>query len=233
MTRTMNSQALVLLDQMLGLSGPGGEQYTTLDDGNVQQVIEISEIARRSLTPAGTAGIYSAICKNRAEGAAGLNDNVVDPYDLADSFTVDQDTNAWPTPVPRGFDVWLIDASVWTETNPSRVDWMELDLTVPSNHQAFFVTRDSMGTPDQGTNDLTHQGLVRWDTALDDDTVTGAATVIRWATENGTINASINKRIRRGTTINFKSHTNAQYVDCYVGLTLGLFPEGLGQDVVT
>ena len=90
-----------------------------------------------------------------------------------------------------------------------------------------------MGTPTQGTNDITHQGIVRWDTALDDDTVTGAATVIRWATENGELNASINKRIRRGTTINFKTHTNALYVDCYLGITLGLFPEGLGQDVVT
>ena len=58
----MNSQALVLLDRMLGLSGSSsGEQYTTLDDGNVQQVVEISDIARRSLTPASSVGLFGMI----------------------------------------------------------------------------------------------------------------------------------------------------------------------------
>jgi len=233
MTRTMNSQALVLLDRILGLSGSSsGEQYTTLDDGNVQQVIEISDIARRSLTPANTTGLFIATLQNRHEAATGLNRNPVDPYNLADTVTMAYRTNTWPVPVPRGFDIWLIDASVYTEGNATRLDWAELDLFTPTTHTAWAVRRDDMGTQEQIANDTAHLGIARWDTALP-DSMTGVASVQRWATVNDEIRVSINRRLRRGTQINFKTFTNALYIDVNVDLTLGLFPEGLGQDVAT
>lgn len=229
----MNSQALVLLDRILGLSGSAsGEQYTTLDDGNVQQVIEISDIARRSLTPAATTGLFTARIKNTHEASTNLNTNPVDPYDLADTVTLSYRTNTWPTPVPRGFDVWLIAASVITEGTASRLDWAELDLHTPSTSQAFGVQRADLGTQVQLGNDVAHLGIARWDTVLPDTIITGV-TVQRWATTNDEINVSINRRIRRGTEINFKTKVNALYIDVTVDLTLGLFPEGLGQDIVT
>jgi len=231
MSRTMNSQALVLLDRILGLSGPGGEQYTTLDDGNVQQVLEISEVARRSLTPAGSSGLFTIIARNTSTVVSALHSQDIDPYNLAAELTLTADTNGWPVPVGRGFDVWLIGASMWSGY-AANIDFGQLNMLMPESATAIYQHQTDNATPVQATDTSTHQ-LVVWDTPLDEDVMPGATDMRTWATENGTIYVPFNMRLVRGVKLNWITYFNAVTATAYVNLIMGIFPEGLGQDIAT
>lgn len=228
----MNSQALALMDRILGLSGSSsGEQYTTLDDGNVQQVIEISPIARRSLTESGTTGIFDISFNNLHSGAS-LNSNPINPYNLEENVSLTSRVNIWPVPVPRGLDVWLIGANAMQVGTDTNVSWCQLLLTMPSTFQALYQRRSSMGVPIQITNDLSYHSLTRWDTLAPDDILTSGSARYSFETENGEMYQHYGLRIRRGTTIDFITNTTgAAEIDCH--MIVGLFPEGLGQDVAT
>jgi hypothetical protein len=232
MSRTMNSQALVLLDRILGLSGPGGEQYTTLDDGNVQQVLDIAAIARRSLTQAGSAGIYQ-LTMHATHDAGSLSNMFLDPYNFGASVTLTSRTNSFPTPVPRGFDVWLIGASFSTDTNGTRLDWGQLSLQSPSSHMALNIAQTNMGGETQETNDLAWTHLARWDTIHTDDMITGVVGRQLWETTNGRAYVPFNMRLRRGQQLVAMNNSSSGEVQSYLTCTLGLFPEGLGQDIAT
>jgi len=229
----MNSQALALLDRILGLSGTGsGEQYTTLDDGNVQQVIEISEIARRSLTQAGTSGVFQVVMHATHTGAS-MTNMFLDPYNFGNSLTVSQDVNAWPVPVPRGLDVWLIGASFSTDGNGSRLDWGQLSLQSPSSHMALNIGQIDAGGETQSGNDLGWTHLARWDTWDDDDMIYGVVNRELWVTADGRAYVPFNMRLRRGQLLVAINDSSAGEVQTYLSLTLGLFPEGLGQDIAS
>ena len=232
MTRTMNSEALVLLDRILGLSGPGGEQYTTLDDGNVQQVIEISDIARRSLTPAGTAGIFNVVIQNNDTSGTLIN-QTMDLYDLRNTMTLTASTHAYPVPVPRGFDVWLIQASAWTGWDLTKIDLLQLNLASPSSHNAITANQTLNGAPIQSGPALGRQPLVRWDGGEAIGTITGATDVYPLYTLEGLVSKRLNLRIRRGTELMVASVCSASQVEMNVEIIVGVFPEGLGQDIAT
>jgi len=237
MSRTMNSQALVLLDRMLGLSGPGGEQYTTLDDGNVQQVLEIGAIARRSLTFAGSSGLYTVGFRSDADTVANIARNSMNPYNFAAStaaggMTISEDTNGYPVPVPRGFDVWLIRASAFTSTSAGH-NWLQLNVQIPSSSMALRSYAADGGAESQLANDVSNMALARWDTALAGDTLTGSGAAYTWATENGTTSPEFGLRIPRGSRIDFITSAAATGTQAQCTLILGLFPEGLGQDIAT
>ena len=232
MSRTMNSQALVLLDRMLGLSGPGGEQYTTLDDGNVQQVLEISDVARRSLTPAGSAGVFTIMFENYEAGSTGVSSNVIDPYNFANELTVNFDTNGYPVPVPLGFDVWVIQASAYTY-DPSDFAWLQLSMVYPAKTTALTSRINAGGAEAQIGNNISYHHLVRWDTQLPGDVVTGADQQYVWATENGSLTQKIGTRVPRGGTLHFITDASVAGNYAFCNVILGLFPEGLGQDIAT
>ena len=234
MSRTMNSQALVLLDRMLGLSGPGGEQYTTLDDGNVQQVLEISEVARRSLTPAGSSGYYTFNMQSHHSAILLIN-QLQDPYNLSEEITLGvADINGWPVPVGRGFDIWLIGASIYTD-KVADADWALLQLNVPSRYMALSSHQSNMAPPSQNANDTARIILGRWDTWEADDSESGVVAIHAGLTENGSTYLPINQRLVRGTTIQLSTlaTTYANNVRYYMDYILGIFPEGLGQDIAT
>ena len=232
MTRTMNSQALALMDRILGLSGSSaGEQYTTLDDGNVQQVIDISAIARRSLTPAGSLGLYSIRLRNFHSSSALKIDNPCDPYNFANELTISYDTNAWPVPVPRGFDVWLIGASAWSDST-SKLAMMQLNLTLPSGSMAINQTSTDNSLAQVG-NDIAVQQLVRWSTVLGYDVGKVVSDMFTWLDAAGNSYQSFNTRLVQGTTLNFISIASSTTVKATCELLVGIFPEGLGQDIAT
>ena len=232
MTRTMNSQALVLLDRMLGLSGSGGEQYTTLDDGNVQQVLEIGPVARRSLTFAGEAGLYVIGMRSDADTVANIARNSVDPYNFAAELTVSGPTNGYPVPVPRGYDVWIIRASAYSNTTAGH-DWLQLNVQLPSSSMALYSYAADGGAESQLTNDRSNVALCRWDTILAGDTLTGSSAEYVWATENGTTSPEFGMRIPRGSRLDWITSAIATGTQAQCRVILGVFPEGLGQDVAT
>ena len=53
------------------------------------------------------------------------------------------------------------------------------------------------------------------------------------ATENGTTYCPIGLRLRRGTFIDTLCEVGAANISGFTTLTIGLFPEGLGQDIAT
>lgn len=230
MSRTMNSQALALLDRILGLSGPGGEQYTTLDDGNVQQTIDIQAIARRSLSVGDGGGIYTYELEN-VHTAAGQAGNQVDPYNFGNNLTVSFNTNAWPVPVPRGLDVWLIGTTMATN-NDANLDWGQVMLILPAINTALVSKTTDGGAESQIARDQTYLNVCRYDVLKAGDFIPGAVNRYAWETTQGQMYVPLGMRLTRGTTIDYVTLASGG-TTAYLTLIMGIFPEGLGQDIAT
>lgn len=94
--------ALELVREVLGAVGVGS-QVTELPDGILSQVVDVAPIMRRGRTIGGTEGVWSASIAN-VHGGAGEIATPIDPYAMATA------ANGYPNPVPKGFDVWILNA---------------------------------------------------------------------------------------------------------------------------
>jgi len=205
--RQMDSGALIELDRILGLGG-GGEQSATLDDGNVSQVLDLQAIIRRSLTFARTGGQWVFTYVNVHPGAD-TQANSLNPY------LVDPGVNSYPTIVPEGFDAWVLYAGMKRFTGAGNITAGILELSQFPN----FVGKgdNTLGTL------LTALG--RWD-AIEGGSgqgygVTGASDTL--------ITPML--RIRRGASLTFRT-TSTAAATFHMFVQMGVFPAGLGQDVV-
>ena len=102
--RLLKSQALGILNKAIGLSGGsgvGGE--TQLDDDNVSQVLATNDIIRRSLTLAGSDGIFLAITQNTHGAGSSTQTSQIEvnrPQGLAHA--------PYPAIIPDGLEVWVL-----------------------------------------------------------------------------------------------------------------------------
>ena len=204
MTRAMDSGALTLLNEILQLGG-GGEQTTTLDDGNVSQVLSIEAIVRRSLTFANTSGWFVIGFENVHVGAGALN-SFVDPY----ASTTGR--NSYPTVMPRGLDVWLLTATMRRSAGAGGLTGAVLEL---------LLTPEMQG---KGTQVSSVFPVGLWDTietiSLQDNGITEAGETL----------LAPKLRLRRDTFIRLRSNAaGAATFTCLC--VVGVFPAGLGQDV--
>lgn len=107
MTQEVDSGALTLMQHALGLSGVDAEQRTFLQDGDIDQVTEISRFPRRSLTPFGR-GYFQILFEN-VHGVAATLESFVDPYRPVNV------SNGYPARVdPQKFEIWIGDAQCST-----------------------------------------------------------------------------------------------------------------------
>jgi len=208
----IDSAALAGMNDAIGIVGPGS-QVTELMDGTVEQVIEVGQVVRRSLTPANTTGIFSGALTTIHAGAGDLL-AFVSPYDVdpANTFA------PWPTPVPRNFDVWLIGASVRRMSGSGTFTGR---LDIGTNTAGF--AEDNTGAP------ASFAALVVavWDSIA----LLGGLNL--GVSPDGHVYQRINLRIPReslGTDfIGFVSTASA--LSTYTcALQIGLFPSSLGQD---
>jgi len=102
-TQEFEGAALTLINDQYGLSGVDAEQQTFLDDGNVSQVIQCKDSARRARAPFKLG--YFNITLHNVHSIAGDLQSFADPYNPVNVH------NGFPAVVdPTKFDIWILDA---------------------------------------------------------------------------------------------------------------------------
>lgn len=208
--KKIDSQALDSLVRALGLSGPGSP-ITELTDGIVDQVIDVKDIIRRSRTQAQTAGIYTGMLRNAHTGATSLTATLA-PFNATTTARA-----PYPAPMPADFDVWLLTAAVTQLSGGGTL----------SGALRVNCTARIMGLTTTGAAVASVQNVAFWNTVVVEATTFG--------TKSGTTTPlqNIGMRLPRDplTQIVFGSTSSATATfDCFI--TLGVFPVGLGQDVI-
>ncbi len=216
--KRIDSDALGVLNRSLGLTG-AGSQLTELEDGIVDQILSVNEIARRGRTQADVQGIYTPTLRNEHVDVETVN-NEIDPYNVGSTVLV----APYPDPVPAQFDIYLMGASLrHVSGTASGMAVATLSLTVGTASQGW-------GKKDNSNIILVSQQmrLAFWDAMVSDGTNFGIRAADRGPHQR------IGLRLPRGgggTTLSFRSiSTVTVAIDCQ--MILGLFPAALGQDVV-
>jgi len=214
--RRIDSSALEFMTKMLGLGGPPDPE-TILDDGRIDQVIDLAPVIRRSLTLAGSGGgIMYAVMEN-VHSAADSEISTLFPYQPGALRVL----NAFTNPLPDTFDIWLIAAALQQTSGTGTVEAL-MTVELPDQTQA-------MGVDDGGTvvtqADMEFP-LAFWDTLRTENLVFGQS-------DNGEIYKKLNMRLARSqsaTSLQFYT-TSSAASEYQLLLLLGVFPVGWGQDV--
>jgi len=208
--KKIDSQMLESLNKALGLSG-AGSPVTELADGVVDQVVDVLPIVRRGRTQAQTGGIYTGMLRNVHAGADSKT-SVLTPFNATTTARA-----PYPAPMPADFDVWLLTAAV-TQLSGGGTLSGALRVNCPAG---------IMGLTTTGAAVASVQNVAFWNTVVVEATTFG--------TKSGTTTPlqNIGVRLPRDpvTQIVFGSTSSeAATFDCFI--TVGVFPVGLGQDVI-
>jgi len=213
----IKSDALQVVNKALGVAGTGGAGNTQLQDGILDQVLDVGALARRGRTLASRQGIYTAIMRNQHTNAESLTITTA-PYNQTGANVVPP----YPAPVPDRFDIWLLSAVV-TQLSGSGTLTATLSIFYAAVQLAWGL--NNSGSPVTGA---TEHPVAFWDALATENTLT-------MALRNGARGpfAPIGVRLPRSdsTFIRFRSTSSATSIfDCL--LTFGLFPVGMGQDAI-
>lgn len=201
----VKGQLLQTVARALRLPLAGGAE-TYFDDDNLQQVLDIGPLIRRGGSLGVTGGMWNAGIVN-THGAANTQSNSVDPY------AVSSPTGSYPSPVPTGYDIWLIGGQVFTSTAGANMGSGWLGLDFPAGSVAFGIASGQL--------------IVA---AFDGTTSLGGVAFGTLALPIGPDGASTAAvRIPRGVSLRFDS-TSTGAATTTARFILGLFPEGMGQD---
>lgn len=213
MPKKIDSDALGELQRSLGLTGQGA-QVTELNDGTVDQVMAINEVARRGRTLAATSGIFTPTMRTNHSGATDEN-VIVDPYNVGTTGVV----APYPAVMPLQFDVWLMGASIRQVSGAGTLT-ATLSL-VQGTRQAGW------GLDEAGAQVLVAQPirLAFWNAVSN--------VLTKFGTLQGPLGPHWSGPVRLnrfGMDLRFDARSSeAAAFDCQ--LILGVFPAGLGQDV--
>jgi len=216
MGRKVTSDALGIVSKTLGLSG-AGSAGTEMLDGFLDQTLDVGPMVRRGRTQAATRGIYFARLRNVHTDAESLVSAAI-PYAVAVGANA-----PYPAPMPDLFDVWLIGASVSRASGGGTFNGA-LSTTWPAIHQGFGV--------DDGASALAAAAsaiaLLTWDAVFTEGTL---VTGVEAGTGLGGFRPIGIRLLIGATTLVFRSTSSP--ASTYDGqLVLGVFPIGLGQDVL-
>lgn len=213
----VKGEQLTLVQRLYRFATQGLSGITEVDTDHVSQVLPIvPEILRRSMTVTSSQGVGVALFKNEHAGAGQLT-TTINPY------TTDNVGNGYPSPVDfTRNDVWIIGASVDRTAGAGTLDAALLEIQFSSD-QGFFGEHDD-GSSKVGGADMP---VARWDSI---DTTTNRGNAL---TEQGQPYVPINLRLARGTVIAFISDVAGASADIQCNLIVGLFPQGMGQDIAT
>lgn len=214
--KQIQSDALVIVKRMLGLAGGLMDAPTSLDDGTVSQVLDVTSALRRGRAGGAASGWFYGVMQN-VHPAADTQTSVIGPY--APTQTLVPVISAWPGQVPVGFDVHVIGGSIQRTAGAGALTGGSLFLAVAASDQAWGV--DQAGARVTASPAII---IARW-TGLD----TGSAIDIG-ITGDGSTFARMGLRMPRGSSFNFRT-VSAAAATYRLTLLMGLFPESLGQDV--
>lgn len=215
MTQEFDSAALVLINAQYGLSGVDAEQQTFLDDGNVSQVIQAKDSARRARAPF-SRGIFHGRLEN-VHTVAGDLESFVDPYNPVNVH------NRYPAIVdPQKFEIWLLGATVVTNVG-GNVTFAFLGMNLIALLQG--VSDTAAGGPAATTDRRVN--LFTWDDfAISDSLEVEYGRNVA----NGEMQAQPRRRLAPGESILLRSQvTAAASLTCMLTFFIG--PVALGQDL--
>jgi len=104
--RRVNSEALVLVQRALGISGVSVGGVTEFLDEQLDQTVDVGRLIRRGRTQAGTGGLYYGLLEN-VHGAGNTQESLIAPY-----LTPTGSNPPYPSPMLASFDIWVLGAHV-------------------------------------------------------------------------------------------------------------------------
>ena len=212
MTKRVDSDALGILNKSLGLTG-AGSPVTELQDGVVDQVLEVGPIVRRGRTQEPSSGIYTAVMQN-VHSAATTITTQVDPYAVGVGVIP-----PYPDPLPPQFDLWLLSATVRRQSGAATVQ--------ASLHIQYGTRQQGWGVDDSGVAVAVSAPvpIAYWDALVSTQTT--------FALLNGANGPYAHRGIRipRAPNLTLEFTTVSSATGTFNGeLVLGVFPVALGQD---
>ena len=208
----IDSQALEEARRILGLGGSGSGAaagVTEYDDGLLQQVFDTVPVIRRGRTIAGSEGIFAAAFANVHVGGTETSiDTTTEPFNEAAAAA------GFPSPIPRGLDLWLLKSFFTISTAGVFNDGM-LRVTYPAAIAGF--------------------GLLAVDLpyAIYNAEVSAVGVIWGGSSLQGTDLVVQGRPLRLHRQNRLELSTRAQSaVTVTCNLLLGLFPASLGQDIV-
>jgi len=207
---------LLPIQRLIGIAPSGSP--TVLDDDSVSLTFPvIPDIARRSLSSLPTGGYFVGILENIHSGADDES-STIDPYSArADAVA------PYPADINAEFDLWLLTVSGRRSSGAGGLTSGLASMTTPIHVQGW-------GRDDSGSS-LIENPRIMW-AEFDAISTLSAFSQEPMITEAGEILVKVGMRIPRGALISFHS-TSAAAAEFQMIYTLGLFPAGLGQDVIT
>lgn len=213
--KTVDSDALAIVTRALGLTGVGAP-LTEFLDASLDQVLDVVPLVRRGRTHAGTGGVFVGNMQN-THAAGDTQVSSFQPYTAATGAIA-----PYPTPMPAGFDVWILGASVRRVSGTGTIG-AHLNVGPPDVMQGWGI--DQAGAAVVGLQPIY---LAHWDAVV----ITGAHAFL--VTPDGNPWVPIGHRLMRSpagdTALEFV--TTASAVSVYACMILlGVFPISLGQDI--
>jgi len=213
---------LRLVQSLYGIPGSQSSGVTEVDLDNVQQVINVvPEVLRRSDNVIGNnqGGWFQGTMQNVHSGAdAELSTYVPYKMTVAGGTTVVGAAPGFPAPIPEGWDVWLIGCSLERTAGAGSVVAL---LSLNDNPLGWGI--DDSGAAVTGSPLIS---LVRFTSIVND--VGGYGYGI------GADGMAFQRvGIRLPPKIDFEFRTNSTAAaTVQLSIVMGLFPEGMGQDIL-
>ena len=209
--KKVNSQNLSAVDAMLGITGVGSQQ-TELDDGNLQQMIDVVPAARRGGTLGPTGGLFYGLMQNVHTDAESLTTTVF-PFNMTTGLLA-----AYPSPLQPQFDLWIIAAGIRLESGGGTyISQLNYDQT---------ALVQGWGLDDSGA---AVTGISRVCLGVWDELLAGPGATIGLL-ENGDSLLKIGLRMSRQSSLRFAG-TSSLTITMNCDVLFGLFPAATGQDV--
>lgn len=215
MGHLIDSDALGGVNRVLGIAGQQVPAATLLDGANLSQILNVNELVRRARTPGFTSGWFYTLFVN-IHGASGELSSSIDPYVPGDASVA-----PYPSPVPRGFDFWLLGAAVRRTSGAGALSGAILFLNPDTRLQGWGV--DDSGAAVATTSAIP---LARW-TGLDTGLSGTGGTGITG--DGGAMVKTLTRVPREGDLLFITEASAAATFQCL--MICALFVEGLGQDV--
>lgn len=210
--RPVDTDALGQIAKVLGIGNPAtATSPVDFDDAVLQQVVDVLPTVRRARTIPGTGGLFHGQVSQVHAGAGSLLSQV-DPYELsATSLTAE---GGYPDPVPDDFDVWLLGA-----VGSAAVGVINTNL----------FSNCLINLPNTGSAFGSSGGTIPYFMGDTEAPISAAVAFIANSASPDMRQPAF--RLTRGTVLDLNSHAGAAGTVFWT-IFLGLFPAGLGQDLL-
>jgi len=210
---------LLPIQRLIGSPSLGA--VTVLDDDSVIQTLPVvPEIARRGLSGP-TGGWFLGILENVHSGADEEASDI-DPYNPGAAAP-----GAWPDTVPNTFDVWLMGISGMRTSGAGALTMAVIGWNSENTQATFAWGKDDAGDPVAPSTPP--QWLARFD-SVEENIGTLLSTAAPLLTEQGLVYQPMSLRLPRSGVLTFFTESGGA-AEFQAHFIMGLFPEGMGQDI--